>query len=188
MLSQNDVSMSWLRLTETASPIHIRHIQRVWAHWYAVHRHMVAAIHSYTHPSWLRCWDSGSLADFLFVGLMTGGFSLMASCQLMPLQQNTLESDVLYLEGHLYPIQLWGSQMTFSSCNQYLFLLRWRLLYVFFFDGSWLLLRTSYWVALTSLSWVLGTLQTLSGESLFVLWELVMWNTPWGDGTTGCPA
>ncbi len=48
---------------QTASHIHIRHIQSVWAHWYTVHRHMVAALHSYTHPTWLRFWGSGSLVE-----------------------------------------------------------------------------------------------------------------------------
>jgi hypothetical protein len=51
--SQNDVIASWLRLrarTSTDFPIHIRHIQSVWAHWYAVHWHTVAALHSNTHP------------------------------------------------------------------------------------------------------------------------------------------
>ena len=48
---------------QTASPIHITHIQRVWAHWYAVHWHTAAALHSYTHPSWLRFWGSGSLME-----------------------------------------------------------------------------------------------------------------------------
>ena len=43
-------------------------------------------------------------------------------------------------------------------------------------------------MALTSLLWVLGASQTLSGESLFVFWELVMWTTPDDDGTTVCPA
>ncbi len=46
---------------QTASHIHIRHIKNVWAHWYAVHGHKVAAIHSYTHTTWLRFWGSGSL-------------------------------------------------------------------------------------------------------------------------------
>ncbi len=41
---------------QTASHIHIGHVQSVWAHWYAVHRQMVAALHSYTHPTWLRFW------------------------------------------------------------------------------------------------------------------------------------
>jgi hypothetical protein len=64
--SQNDVIMSWLRLTatpQTASCIHIRHSQSVWVHWYAVHRHMVAALNIYTHPTWLRFWHSGSLVE-----------------------------------------------------------------------------------------------------------------------------
>ncbi len=34
---------------QTASPIQLRHLQSVWAHWYAVHRHTVAALHSYPH-------------------------------------------------------------------------------------------------------------------------------------------
>ncbi len=34
--------------TQTASHIHIRYKQSVWAHWYAVHWHMVAALHSFT--------------------------------------------------------------------------------------------------------------------------------------------
>ncbi len=48
---------------QTASHIHIRHIQSVWAHWYAVHGHTVSALHSYTHPTWLRFWGSGSLVE-----------------------------------------------------------------------------------------------------------------------------
>jgi hypothetical protein len=61
--SQNDVIMSWLMLIapQTASRIHIRHIQSVWAHWYSAHGHTVAALYSYTHTSWLRWWGSGSL-------------------------------------------------------------------------------------------------------------------------------
>ena len=35
---------------QTASCIHIRHLQSVWAHWYDVHMHKVEALHSYTHP------------------------------------------------------------------------------------------------------------------------------------------
>ncbi len=49
---------------QTASHIHIRHIQSDWAHWYAIHMHMVAAfLHSYTHPTLLRFWGSGSLDE-----------------------------------------------------------------------------------------------------------------------------
>ncbi len=46
---------------QTASHIHIRHMKSVWAHWYAVHMDMVAALHSYPHPTGLRFWGSGSL-------------------------------------------------------------------------------------------------------------------------------
>ncbi len=47
----------------SASCIHIRLIESNWAHWYAVHRHMVAALLSFTDPTWLRLWWSGSLAE-----------------------------------------------------------------------------------------------------------------------------
>ncbi len=51
---------------QTASHIHeinhITHIQRGWAHWYAVHWHTSAALlHSFTHTIWIRFWGSGSL-------------------------------------------------------------------------------------------------------------------------------
>jgi hypothetical protein len=49
--------------TQTAYHSHIKHMQSVWAHWYVVHMHMVAALHSYTHPTLLRFWGSGSLVE-----------------------------------------------------------------------------------------------------------------------------
>ena len=50
--------------TQTASPIHLRHMQSVWAHWYAVLRHTVTVLNSYTHPTWLIFWGSSvSLVD-----------------------------------------------------------------------------------------------------------------------------
>ncbi len=61
--------MMWLRHgwgwqpPQTATHINIRHIQSVWAHWYTVHGHTVAALHSYTHPTWLRFWGSASLVE-----------------------------------------------------------------------------------------------------------------------------
>ncbi len=45
---------------QTASCIHTKHLQSVWAHWYAAHRYMEAALHSYIHPTWLKFWGSGS--------------------------------------------------------------------------------------------------------------------------------
>ncbi len=48
---------------QTASHIHIRHIQNDWVHWYAVHCHRVAALHSYTHSNWIRSGGSGSLVE-----------------------------------------------------------------------------------------------------------------------------
>ncbi len=58
--------MLWLRLTatpQTAAHIHIRYIQSVWADWYVVHCHRVAALHSYTLSTWLRFWGSVSLVE-----------------------------------------------------------------------------------------------------------------------------
>ncbi len=49
------VKMMWLchgwgcQPIQTASCIHIRHIQSVWAHWCAVHGHIAVASNSYTH-------------------------------------------------------------------------------------------------------------------------------------------
>jgi len=34
---------------QTASRVYIRNIQSIWAHWYSVHGHTLAALHSYTH-------------------------------------------------------------------------------------------------------------------------------------------
>ena len=49
--------------TQTASRIHIRYIQSVWAHWYAVHGHTTLASNSYTQLTWLIIWGSGSLVE-----------------------------------------------------------------------------------------------------------------------------
>jgi hypothetical protein len=63
------VNMMWLchgwgwQPPQTASHIHIRHIQTAWAHCYAVHGHTVAALHSYSHSTWLRFWGTGSLVE-----------------------------------------------------------------------------------------------------------------------------
>jgi hypothetical protein len=54
-----------LQPPKTAFHIHFRLIQSVWAHWYAVHGDTVSALHSCTHPTWLRFWfwGSGSLVE-----------------------------------------------------------------------------------------------------------------------------
>ncbi len=44
-------------------PTSILDIKSVWAHWYALHCHWVAALHSYTHSNWIGFWGSGSLAE-----------------------------------------------------------------------------------------------------------------------------
>jgi len=51
------------QLPQIASCIQHRHIQSVWAHYYAVHWHAVVDLHSYTHPTWLRLWDMWSLVE-----------------------------------------------------------------------------------------------------------------------------
>ncbi len=51
------------RPPQTASHIHIRHVQSIWAHSYAVNWHTVTALHSLTHPTWVRFWGSGSLVE-----------------------------------------------------------------------------------------------------------------------------
>ncbi len=48
---------------QTASPIHHRHEQSVWAHWYVVYRHMLAALSTCTPPTLVTCWGSGSLVE-----------------------------------------------------------------------------------------------------------------------------
>ena len=48
---------------QIASHIHIRYIHSVWAHWYAVHGHMVVDSNSYTHNTWLIIWGAGSLVE-----------------------------------------------------------------------------------------------------------------------------
>ncbi len=48
---------------QTASHIHIKHMQTVLAHWVVVHWHTVAALHSFTHPTLLRFWGSGLLVE-----------------------------------------------------------------------------------------------------------------------------
>jgi hypothetical protein len=58
------VIMTWLRLrTATSNSFPHPYIKSVWADWYAVHWHLAAALHSFTHPTWLRFWGSGSLVE-----------------------------------------------------------------------------------------------------------------------------
>ncbi len=46
---------------QTASCVHIIHIQSAWAHWCAVHGHVAVASNTYTHTTWVWFWGSGSL-------------------------------------------------------------------------------------------------------------------------------
>ena len=59
LLSWNDVIiMSWLRLTAASNCFlhQYQTCQSVWTHWYVVIWHTVAALHSFTHTTWLRFW------------------------------------------------------------------------------------------------------------------------------------
>ncbi len=89
LVEWNDGIMSWLRLTATqiAFHIHIRHIQSVWALWYAVHGHMAVASNSYTHNTWLRFCGSVSLVESKY-GIMSW---LSPDSQLKLLPASTLD-------------------------------------------------------------------------------------------------
>jgi hypothetical protein len=49
--------------TQTASCIHIRQIQSIWAHSYTVHGHMAVASNSYIHTTWVILGGSASLVE-----------------------------------------------------------------------------------------------------------------------------
>ena len=55
---------------QTASHMFIRHIESVWAYWYAIHLHTAAALHSFTHSDRLRFWGR----------CVTCGVKMMSSC------------------------------------------------------------------------------------------------------------
>ncbi len=63
------VKMMWLchvwgwESPQTASHIHIKQAWSIWPHWYTVHWHMVAALHSYIHLTWCRIFGSWSLVE-----------------------------------------------------------------------------------------------------------------------------
>jgi hypothetical protein len=63
------IKMMWLchgwgwQPPQTVFHIHIRHAHSIWTHWYADHRHMLEALHIYSHPTWLRFWGSESLVE-----------------------------------------------------------------------------------------------------------------------------
>jgi len=69
---------------QTVSPIHLRHSQSVWAHWYAIHRHIVAALHSHTHTTWLRFWALGHLQSWNVVITSWLRLTATSNCSLHP--------------------------------------------------------------------------------------------------------
>jgi hypothetical protein len=75
---------------QTASCIHIGHIQSVWAHWYAVHGHMAVASNSNTHLTWFRCLDSLSLVESKWCSyVMVEADRHLSNCFLHPYQTYT---------------------------------------------------------------------------------------------------
>ena len=48
--------------TQTDVSFHISYLHSVWAHWYVVRMHTVAALHSLTHTTWFRFWGSWSMS------------------------------------------------------------------------------------------------------------------------------
>ncbi len=48
---------------QTASHIHLRHIQTVWTHPYAIHGHMTVASNSNNHFTWVIFWGSWSYVE-----------------------------------------------------------------------------------------------------------------------------
>ena len=63
LLEKSDVPFNQSTMLWHCCPVYMRHVQNVWAHWHAVHRHMVKALQGYTHTSWLRFWKTGSLVE-----------------------------------------------------------------------------------------------------------------------------
>ena len=47
-------------------------------YWYAVHRHMIASLHIYTHPTWLRIWDDIMLPPHPHVNMLSQNDVLMS--------------------------------------------------------------------------------------------------------------
>ncbi len=74
--------MSWLRLTANSNcfPIHIKHMQSVWAHWYAVHGYMAVASNSFTYLTWVRFWGSGSLVESKWCHYIMVGLTATSNC------------------------------------------------------------------------------------------------------------
>ena len=91
----------------------------------------VAALHSYTHTTGISFGDSGSLLVVSSFVTRADGFFLWQCCQLMLLllQQCTLVSDVVYLGGEVYPVQLRSNKKTSSLCIR---------LYLYFVDVDWM--------------------------------------------------
>ncbi len=85
---------------QTASHIHIGHVASAWANWYAVHMHIVAALHIYTHPTWLRFGCSGS-----FVQSKWGDYVLVeADSHLKLLPTSILDIWKVSVWGHWYAV------------------------------------------------------------------------------------
>ncbi len=103
------VKMMWLchgrgwQPTQTASRIHIIHVKSVWAHWYAVHGHEVAALNSYTQLTWLIIWGSGSLVESKWCHYVM----VLADSQLKLLPASTLDMYKLFELIYMLPMCIW---------------------------------------------------------------------------------
>ncbi len=102
---------------QTASHIHIRHIKSDWAHWYAIHGRTASALHSYTHPAWLRFWGSGSLVEskwFHYVMVEADGHLKLLPISILDIYKlfeyiDMLSIDIQYQPYTVLPTQL-GSE------------------------------------------------------------------------------
>ncbi len=94
---------------QTTSHIHIRHIQSVWAHWYAVHGHMTVASISYTHTTWVRFWDSGSLVESKWCHYVI----VEADSQLKLLPASTLDIHTVFEHIYMLCMGIWQQPLTF---------------------------------------------------------------------------
>jgi hypothetical protein len=93
---------------QTASHIYIWHIKSVWAHWYAVHGNMVVASNSYTHPTWLRLWGSGSLVESKWYHYIMAE----ADSHLKLLPASTLDIYKVFQHIGMMPMGIWQYPQT----------------------------------------------------------------------------
>ncbi len=92
---------------QTASDIHIRHLQGIWAHWHTIHRHTVAASLSNTHLAWLWFWWSGSLMESKWCHYVMVEASILFNCFTHPYMIHTK-----YLSTFICSPQAYSNSLT----------------------------------------------------------------------------